>query len=303
MFSTQSGAAKLMLISVTGLFILKVAVGVITGSISIWAQAADSSLDIFAVMVTFFTVGYSAKPADEEHPFGHGKIENIAAGIQAILLLGASFSIVYSAIRRIIYGETVQLTEAGIGVMLISLIVSILLSRHLFKVSRATGSVALEANAYNIRGDVYSTSGVMVGLTLVRLTGLNIIDPIIALLVVLLILMATYRVAQTAFSGLVDVRLPKAEEVEIKSCITEHYSELAGFHKLRTRKAGSQRYIDLHLVMPKNASVDEAHQMCDHLEQDIANRLHHTSVTIHVEPCSIECKQCQVSCNLRGRSP
>jgi cation diffusion facilitator family transporter len=255
------------------------------------------------VLVTFFTIHYSAKPADEEHPFGHGKIESIAAGIQAMLLLGASISIGYSAIRRIIYGEPVQLTEAGIGVMLISLIVSILLSRHLFKVSRATGSVALEANANNIRSDVYSTSGVMVGLTLVRLTGLNIIDPIIALVVVLLILRATYQVTRMAFGGLVDVRLPKAEEDEIKSCLKEHYSEVVSFHRLRTRKAGRQRYIDLHLVMPKHASVDKAHQMCDHLEQDIENRLHHTSLTIHVEPCRIECDQCRVVCSLRRRSP
>ncbi len=98
-----------------------------------------------------------------------------------------------------------------------------------------------------------------------------------------------------------DARLPKAEEVEIKSCIIEHYSKLVSFHKLRTRKVGSQRYIDLHLVMPKNASVEEAHRMCDHLEQDIENRLHHTSVTIHVEPCSIECDQCQISCSLREK--
>ena len=300
MFSTPIGAAKLMLTAVVGLFALKVVVGMLTGSISIWAQAVDSSLDIFAVVVTFLTVGFSVKPADREHPFGHGKVENVAAGIQAVLLFIAAVSIIYSAIRRIILGATIEMTEAGIAVMLVSMIVSILLSRHLFRVARATDSVALEANAYNITGDIYSTAGVLVGLTIVRFTGLTIIDPILAIIVSGLILRATYRVGQTAFGGLVDVRLPKAEEDEIISCITEHTAQLAGFHEVRTRKAGSQRFIDLHLMLPKNASVEEAHQMCDHLEQDIESRLPNYSVTIHVEPCSIECEQCLVSsCSLR----
>ncbi|MDO8687155.1 MAG: cation diffusion facilitator family transporter [Dehalococcoidales bacterium] len=300
MFSTPSGAAKLLLVVVIGLFGLKIAVAVITDSISIWAQAVDSSLDIFAVVITFLTVGFSAKPADQEHPFGHGKVEDLAAGVQAVLLLGAASIIIYSAIQRIIVGDVIQLTEAGIGVMLVSMLVSIFLSQHLFRVARKTGSVALEANANNIRGDVYSTAGVMVGLLIVRFTGLTIFDPILALAVSLLILRATYRVGRMAFGGLIDVSLPKAEENELISCINEHTTQLAGFHEVRTRKAGSQRFVDLHLMLPKNASVEEAHQMCDHLEQDIEKRLPNSNVTIHVEPCSTECDQCFVfSCSLR----
>lgn len=300
MFSTPTGAARLLLITVIGLFGLKVAVGVVTGSISIWAQAVDSSLDIFAVVITFLTVGYSAKPADQEHPFGHGKVEDIAAGIQAVLLLGAAGSIIYAAIHRILTGSAIELTEAGIGVMLVSLIASIALSRHLFRVARATGSVALEANAHNITGDIYSTAGVLAGLTIVRFTGLTIIDPILALIVSVLILRATYKVSRIAFGGLMDTKLPKVEEEELISCITEHSGQLAGFHEVRTRKAGSQRFIDLHLMLPKNASVEEAHLMCDHLEQDIEKRLPNSNVTIHVEPCSTECEQCLVTaCSLR----
>ncbi len=300
MFSTAKGSAKLLLVTVLGLFVLKVVVGMVTGSISIWAQAADSSMDIFAAVIAFLTVGLSAKPADHKHPFGHGKVEDIAAGTQAVLLLGTAGAIIYAAIRRIILRESIQLTEAGIGVMLVSMVASILLSRHLFRVAHATGSVALEANANNIRGDVYSTAGVMLGLVAVRLTGLNILDPILALAVSLLILRATYNVGRMAFGGLIDVRLPKAEEDKIISCIREHTSQLAGFHEMRTRKAGNQRFIDRHLMLPKNASVEEAHRMCDHLEKDMKNRLPNSSVTIHVEPCSIDCEQCLVSsCSLR----
>ncbi len=300
MFSTPSGAARLLLATVTVLFALKIAVGVITDSISIWAQAVDSSLDIFAVVITFLTVGFAAKPADLEHPFGHGKAEDVAALIQAVLLLGAASVIIYSAIRRIIAGEVIQLTEAGIGVMLVALITNLFLSRHLFRVARQSGSVVLEANANNIRGDVYSTAGVMAGLVMVRLTGLTIFDPILALAVSLLILRATYNVGRMAFSGLIDVRLPKAEESLIIDCIREHTTQLAGFHEMRTRKSGSQRFIDLHLMLPKNVSIEEGHRMCDHLELDIKSRLSNANITIHVEPCETECAHCfVVYCSLR----
>jgi cation diffusion facilitator family transporter len=296
LFSTPAGAAKLLLITVLGLFAIKVIVGVVTGSVSIWAQAVDSSLDIFAVVITFLTVGFSAKPADQEHPFGHGKVEDIAAGVQAVLLLGASGTIAFAAIQRIISGSTINLPAAGAAVMLVSLIVNIFLSHHLFKVAQATGSVALEANANNIRGDVYSTAGVLVGLAIVSFSPtLSVLDPIIALIVVVLILRATYRVGRMAWSGLIDVRLPVEEEIQITETIREHTTQLAGFHKIRTRKAGSQRFIDFHLLLPKNISVEEAHQMCDHLEEDIKNKLPNSSVTIHVEPCSVECEQCLVS--------
>jgi len=303
MFSTTSGAAKLSLIVVTALITLKVVVAVITGSISILAQAADSFLDLFAIIITFLAIGVATKPADKEHPFGHGKVENIAAVVQAVLIFTAGGLIIYSAVRRIILGTTVELTEAGIGAMLVSLVVSLWLSRHLLKVSKATDSVALEANARNIAADVYSAAGVLVGLVAIRFTGLNILDPIIALVVALFILKAAYDVMRKSFGGLIDVRLPKAEEAEIMSCINEHGGQLVGFHALRTRKAGSRRYIDLHLVMPKNASVEEAHRMCDHLEQDIANRLQKASITIHCEPCNEECDQCSVSCSLRKAKP
>jgi cation diffusion facilitator family transporter len=283
-----------MLVVVIGLFIIKVLVGVVTGSISIWAQAADSSLDIFAVIITFFTVGFAARPADHEHPFGHGKVEDISAFIQAILLLGAVIAIDYSAVLRIMHGETIQVTEAGIAVMLVSLLTSIFLSRHLFRVARTTGSVALEANANNIRGDVYSTSGVFLGLIIVRITGLTILDPIIALAVSLLILRAAYRVGKMAFDGLVDVRLPRDEEEMLMKVIMEHSNQFVGVHRVRTRHSGSQHYIDLHMVMPKGTSVENAHKMCDHLEKDIGEKLHNASVTIHVEPCDTTCKQCTV---------
>lgn len=301
MFKTSTGAARLLLVTVLGLFALKVAVGVITGSVSIWAQAVDSSLDIFAVVITFLTVGYSSKPADKEHPYGHGKVEPIAAALQSILLLMASIAIAYSAVQRIINGASVAYAPAGVAVMVVSVIVNIWLSSHLFKVAKATGSMALEANANNIRGDVFSTSGVLLGLAIVSIwQKAAIIDPILALIVVGLILRATYRVARMAFSGLVDVKLPEEEESEIKAAIMEHFGgEVVDFHKFRTRKSGNQRYIDLHLVMPKHITLEEAHEMCNHLEADMKTRLRRTDITIHVEPCDGKCAVCNLKCEKR----
>jgi len=300
MFSGRNGAARLAIIVVIGLIAVKVAVGIITGSLSIFAQAIDSFLDLFAVGITFMAVRVADQPADEKHPFGHGKAENVAAVVQAVLIIIAGGSIYYSAIRRIQTGAAIEMTEAGIGVMAVSVIASILLSRHLLKVARLEDSQALEANARNIAADVYSALAVFVGLIVVRFTGWSIIDPILAGLVALFIFKVGFDVLKNAFGGIVDVKLPENEEEIVRSAIAEHFGgEVVDFHKLRTRKAGSQRYIDLHLIMPKDTSLEDAHRMCDHLEEDIEGRFPSTDVTIHVEPCDENCDECDVACDRR----
>jgi cation diffusion facilitator family transporter len=179
-------------------------------------------------------------------------------------------------------------------------VVSVFLARHLHRVSQTTGSLALEAFARNITADIYSAAGVLVALVVVRITGWHIVDPIIALVVAVLILKTAYDVIVQSVTELTDVRLPEKEQKILVDCINEHRGQLAGFHAIRGRKAGNQRFIDLHLVMPKNASVEEAHDMCDHLEKDIEERLPNASITIHVEPCRIDCHVCQIlECNLR----
>lgn len=296
MFSTRIGAAKLSLAVVSVLVTLKIVVGVITGSISVLAQAADSTLDVLAVGFTSFAVIVADRPADREHPFGHGKVENIAAIVQAVLLFSAGILIAYSSVMRIVSGQTeVALEEAGIGVMVISIVTSFFLSRHLLKVAQAADSIALEANAHNITADIYSTSAVLVGLAVVRFTGFNILDPILAIGVSLLILRSGFTVLRKSFGGLIDVRLPDDEEKIVRAAILEHVGELVNFHALRTRKAGRQRYIDLHLVMPAHISLEKAHEMCDHLEQDIGGKLKSASLTIHVEPCKEDCAHCPIS--------
>ena len=300
MFSGRSGAARLSIIVVVSLIILKVVVGIITGSLSVFAQAVDSFLDLFAVIITFLALRVAARPADEGHPFGHGKAENVAAVVQAILIFFAGGSIIYSAVRRIQSDTALELTEAGIGVMAVSIVASIFLSRYLLRVAKQEDSLALEANAHNIAADVYSAAAVFIGLIVVRITGLSIIDAILAGLVALYIFKVASDVLRNAFGGLVDVKLPENEETIVRLAITEHFGgEVIDFRKLRTRKAGSQRYIDLHLIMPKETSLEKAHAMCDHLEEDIEGRFPNTDVTIHVEPCDENCEECNVTCESR----
>jgi cation diffusion facilitator family transporter len=192
------------------------------------------------------------------------------------------------------------MSEAGIAVMLVSVLASIFLSRHLMKVSRSTDSLALEASARNINADIYSAAGVLVAMILIRFTKFNIIDPIVGIAVSLFILKTAYDIVRKSFGELIDRRLPEEEEEIIISTIEEHTTQLAGYHKVRTRKAGSQRFVDLHLLLPKNMSLEDAHNMADHIEHDIEDRLKSVSVTIHLEPCDTECDQCNISdCSLR----
>jgi cation diffusion facilitator family transporter len=297
-FTRKTKAAAVSVASNTTLILLKVAAGILTGSISLIAEAIHSLMDLAAAIVAFFSVRISDKPADREHPFGHGKAENISGVVEAILIFVAAGIIIYEAIQRIINDKTLEMLEIGIGIMAVSIVVNILVSRYLLKVSRETDSLALEADAAHLTTDVLTMAGVFVGLGIVRLAHLlgwhfDILDPFVAIMVSLLIIRTSLMLTMKSFGGLVDVKLPEEEEKNIKQAITEHFGgEVVSFHKLRTRKAGSQRYIDLHLVMPRKISLEEAHRLCDHLERDMMNRLHRTDVTIHVEPCNGQCELC-----------
>ncbi len=296
MFRGKRGASRLSIVVVAGLVLIKVGVGIWTDSLSVIAQAIDSFLDLFAVIVTMVAIGIASRPADEEHPFGHGKAENIAAVIQAALIFIASGSIIYSAVDRALTGTTPETTEAGMAVMAVSAVASIFLSRRLKKVAREEDSLALAATADNIRADVYSAVAVLAGLAAVRITGLGIIDSVLGGIVALFILKVGFDVVRNSFGGLVDVKLPESEEKIIRDAIEEHKNvDIIGFHKLRTRKAGAHRYIDLHLVMPYNISIKKAHELADHFEKDISQRLGSSDVTIHVEPCDENCPECDVT--------
>lgn len=299
MLSTKAGATKLLLAVVAGLIMLKLIVGWLTGSISVLAQAADSLLDLFAAIITFSAIRIVAKPADKEHPYGHGKVEDIAGVAQGILIFVAGGLIIYSAVGRIIEGSSIEVIEAGIAVMAVSIVTSVFLSRHLLSVSRNTGSIALEANARNIATDVYSASAVLAGLAMVRLTGLSIIDSVIAIGVAIYILKVAVDTIRKPVSGLLDEKLPPSQQAALEACLRKYSRQVFGYHALRTRRAGSQSHIDLHLVMAGHISLEQAHRICDQVEAEIQSTLREASVIIHAEPCDNECKECSAICSMR----
>ena len=310
MFSTKTSAAGLAILCSLTLLVLKLGVGLAIGSISILSEAIDSGVDLLAALIAYFSIRLAIQPADERHPFGHGKMENISGTVEAILIFLAAAFIVYEAVMRLVEGVVPIAVDLGLGVMLVTLVVNIFLSRHLLKVARATDSVALEADARNRVTDVYKSLGVLAGLGVVRLAGLftadpiiYILDPLIGIGVAVFIMKTAYEVLRRAFVDLVDVRLPEEEEAVIRAAILEHCGQLLGFHELRTRKAGSQRYIDLHIVVAQDTHVHDAHSLIDHIEQDVMRKLPHSSVTVHIEPCDGSCPECPYPCPQEKREP
>ena len=299
MFSTKAGAARLLIAVVVGLITLKLIVAWVTGSIGVLAQAADSFLDLFAGVITFSAIRIVSRPADARRPYGHGKVEDIAGLAQSILIFVAGGLIIYSAATRIREGSSIELAEAGIAVMIVSIVVSIFLSRHLLSVSRTTNSVALEANARNIAADVYSASAVLAGLAAVRLTGLHIIDPVIAIGVAVYIIKLAFDTIRKPMSGLLDENLPPAQQAAIEESLSRHRHEISGFHSLRTRRAGSRSHVDLHLVMARDITLEQAHQICTQVEIEIQTALSEASVVIHAEPCDNQCQECSAVCSMR----
>lgn len=281
---TKTRAAALSIASNSVLILVKIGVGLAMGSISVVAEGLHSMLDLVAAIIAFFGIRIASRPPDADHPFGHGKAESLSASIEGGLIFLAAAVIVFEAGRRIFAGVSLQLLEMGMGVMLLSAVVNIGVSRYLFRVARRTDSVALEADAWHLTTDVYTSLGVLVGLVVVRLTGFNLLDPLIAMGVAVLIVKAAWDVTRKSWTGLLDERLPAEEEGIIAAAILEHGREMVGFHQLRTRKSGSVRYIDLHLVLEKNVTLEQAHKLCDHLEADIKTRLPGSALNIHCEP-------------------
>lgn len=299
MFGTKTSAAGLSVLSNTLLVLMKLAVGIVSGSVSIIAEAIHSANDLIAAIIAFVSLRMASRPADKEHPYGHGKIENISGTIEAALIFVAAGFIIYEAVDKIINKPNVEYLVLGIVVMVVSGVVNFFVSRHLLRVAKEADSIALEADGRHLTVDVFTSVGVAFGLLLVQLTDYHLLDPIIAIAVALLILKMAYDVLRRAFPPLIDKKLPEEEERLVADSVAEHVGplgEAVGFHELRTRKSGSERYVELHLVMASDGSIEQAHSLCDHLEEDIMSKLPNAHVIIHVEPCDHECDECSGTC-------
>ncbi|MDR3598973.1 MAG: cation diffusion facilitator family transporter [Desulfosporosinus sp.] len=291
--------ASLSVASNTFLTLSKVAIGLASGSVSILSEGIHSGIDMVAAFIALFAVRESGKPADSGHAYGHGKIENVSGTVEAVLIFVAAIMIIVEAIQKIykimngVEGRPGDLS-LGLVIMGVSSILNLIISTRLMRVAKRTDSVALEADALHLRTDVYTSAGVFSGLLFIQVTGWAIVDPIIALGVALMIIKASFVLTKEAFAPLVDVSLPDEEREIIREVLRFHADEFVEFHKLRTRKAGAERQVDLHLVVARFTTVLDVHELCDMIEQEINEKLQATHVLIHAEPCSNRDVKCPV---------
>jgi cation diffusion facilitator family transporter len=285
--TTKTNAARLSIVSNLALTTMKLAAGLLSGSVAILSEAAHSAIDLVAALLAYFSVRAADVPADREHPYGHGKIENVSGTIEATLIFVAAGYIVYEAIHKLIRGGELQSLSLGIAVMAISAIVNILVSRRLFRIAKETDSVALEADAHHLSVDVYTSASVFFGLLLISLTGIHALDPIIGLAVAVVIGKVAYNLVKKAFGPLIDIGLPE-EELDRLSDILCSDARVLAYHKLRTRKAGAERHIDVHLLVSSDLSVSEGHRLAEDMEDKVREGFSRVHIITHVEPITEE---------------
>ncbi|HEX8690380.1 MAG TPA: cation diffusion facilitator family transporter [Solirubrobacterales bacterium] len=285
MIRTKSGAAALSIASNSALIAIKLAAGAITGSIAIVTEAIHSLIDLVASVVAFVSVRKADAPADAEHPYGHEKVESLAAAIEGMLILVGAGVIVFEATRRLVVGAEVDALGVGIAVMGFSVLANLVVSTVLYRRARAHDSPALEGDAAHLRADALTSAGVLAGLALVELTGIVAFDSITALVVAAAIVVAGLRILRRSSRILVDETLPGAEMDRIEAAISAARTpEVAGYHKLRARRAGRRRYIDLHVQYRSGTSLERAHELAHAMRASIEADVRGAEVLIHVEP-------------------
>jgi cation diffusion facilitator family transporter len=284
----KTRAAALSIASNSLLIALKVVAGVITGSVAILTEAAHSAIDLLASLIAFFSLRKAAAPADASHPYGHAKLENLAAAIEGMLILVGAAVIVYESIHRLAAGAHLDKLGIGIAVVGFSALVNFGVSEHLYRQARATESPALAGDAAHLRTDAWTSVGVLVGLTLVAITGVNALDSVTALIVAAAIVASGVRLVTSSSRVLVDEALPAEELEQVREVMRAHKgTEVLGFHALRARRAGSRRYIDMHVQFRDGTSLERAHQLAHQLQAEIRGRLGGgADVLIHLEPQS-----------------
>ncbi len=297
--------ARLSVISNSFLVVSKLFIGIFTGSISIISEAIHSGLDLVAALIAFYAVKNSSAPPDEEHKFGHGKIENISGFIEAILIFAAAIWIIYESVEKLIRPVNIENIWLGIAIMFVSSVINIYVSKKLFSVARKTDSIALKADAMHLMTDVYTSAGVMFSLFIIWVmefifkgNHFHFLDPICAIVVAGLIMKAAYDLTKESFGDLLDRSIGEKDISEIKNIINNN-PEVVSFKNLKTRKGGNAKFIEFDVMFQKNISLQEAHRITDDITFKIKKSIANSNVTIHMEPCEDSCedKECKTNCS------
>ncbi|WP_269774641.1 cation diffusion facilitator family transporter [Bacillus siamensis] len=279
-----SKIAFLSVISNSLVVMLKIAVGMVTGSVAILSEAIHSFLDLIAAFIAFISVRISKKPADTGHPYGHGKVENLSGTIETMLIFVAGIWMIYECVQKLVNPEPVHLPVLGIVVMLAGALINLIVSKLVKREAVKVNSVAMKSNALHLLTDVYTSLGVAASLLVVTLTKWYILDPIIGMVLAVYIIYEAFKLMKEAFPPLIDTRLSEEEEQTILEIIETFHHEFIEIHDFRTRRSGPQEYIDFHMVVASHVTIKDVHDLCDRIERDITDEFKQAQVMIHPEP-------------------
>ncbi|MGB5134213.1 MAG: cation diffusion facilitator family transporter [Prochlorococcaceae cyanobacterium] len=284
MFRSPRSYALLSIGAATATIVLKVAAWRITGSVGLLSDALESGVNLVAALVAFWALSLATKPADRRHPYGHFKAEYFSSGLESALILVAAAAIVWAAQGRLLAPQPLERLGAGLAFSLLATALNGLVAWQLLRASRRFHSITLRADAHHLLTDVWTSLGVLLAVALVQLTGWLILDPLIAIAVALNIVVVGLRLLRETASGLLDHALPEAEQRLLEDLLAVHTREGVAVHALRTREAGSRRFVAFHLLVPGSWSVQAGHDLCERIEQEIRAALPRTDVITHLEP-------------------
>ena len=289
--SRKSYAALFSILSNASLVIIKLIVGILSGSVSIKSEAIHSSIDLLASCIAWITVLTSSKPADLQHQYGHGKFENLSGFIEALLIFLAAIWIIYEAIHKLLAPQPIEKLDFGILIMFISVFLNLIVSNYLIRIGKETDSIALTADAWHLRTDVYTSTGVMLSLILIYCNkcffpSINLvwIDPLAGIIVAILIIRVAYKLVKQASYDLVDVSLPENELQWLFNYMHSLTPIVKSFNNIRTRKAGSYRFIELTIVVDGDMTINVSHEITKKIVREVEKHFVGVYIIIQVEP-------------------
>ncbi|RCK75494.1 MAG: Cobalt-zinc-cadmium resistance protein [Anaerolineae bacterium] len=256
----------------------------ITGSVGLLSDAVESLVNLIAAVVTLVMLMIAARPADEQHNYGHSKAEYFASFTEGFLIASASLAIIYSAIQRILNPQPLEQIPLGLIVSAFASLINLIVAQVLLRTGKKFNSISLEADAYHLMTDVYTSAGVILAVGVVAISGWSILDPIIAILVALNILRTAYNLLQRSVYGLMDTALSTEDQQTVQAIFDKYRSQGVQFHALRTRQAAGRRFISFHILVPGRWSTHRSHHLAEEVEADIRKSLTGAAVFTHLEP-------------------
>lgn len=263
---------------------LKSTAYLITGSVGLLSDAVESLVNLIAAVITLVMLIIAARPADELHNYGHSKAEYFASFAEGFLILIASLGIIYSAVQRILSPQPLEQVSLGLIVSVSASLINFFVAQVLLKAGKKFNSISLEADAYHLMTDVYTSAGVILAVGVVVVSGWSILDPIIALLVALNILRTAYALLQRSVYGLMDTALSTEDRQTVQAIFDKYRSQGVQFHALRTHQAAGRRFISFHILVPGRWSTHRSHHLAEEVEADIRQSLNGATVFTHLEP-------------------